>query len=323
MKNLYRLSGFAFLTALALVVLGGVVHNTGSSLACPDWPLCFGQVLPKMEGQVAIEHSHRLLATFVGILTIALVVLGAGVRKEAPALFKATLLALAVVIFQGVLGGVTVLLRLSPIVSTTHLATSQFFVGLLLWIHFRARQPLTPSNPKLWVSPRLLKFATLASLLVYIQMCLGAFIRHGGSSVACGLGTDSMFACIDPATFGKTWWPSFAQAQFNMLHRYLAIVAATVVIGGGIPILKWAKINGVTSLRAWVVASHAIVTLQIVLGVLTIATLIHPVTVTFHLLFGMLLWLATLAINFTLRSFPMVLNAKTSVSQLDKAEFPV
>src|SRR5437667_779138 len=64
----------AFLT-LVLIVAGGVVTNTDSGLACPDWPTCFGSAMPKMVGNVAVEHTHRLIATTVGICTVALVVL--------------------------------------------------------------------------------------------------------------------------------------------------------------------------------------------------------------------------------------------------------
>src|SRR5262245_29246180 len=58
-----------------LILLGGIVHNTGSSLACPDWPTCYGTLMPEMKGGVAIEHSHRLAAASVGLLTIVLSIL--------------------------------------------------------------------------------------------------------------------------------------------------------------------------------------------------------------------------------------------------------
>src|SRR5207248_6756812 len=64
----------AFLTVI-LIVAGGVVTNTDSGLACPDWPTCFGSVVPRMAGNVAVEHTHRLIATAVGLLAVALVIL--------------------------------------------------------------------------------------------------------------------------------------------------------------------------------------------------------------------------------------------------------
>src|SRR3954453_22596452 len=75
---------FAVATAVAtylLILIGGLVHGTGSSLACPDWPTCYGTFFPKMEGGVLVEHSHRLAAGTVGVLTLVLALLvtaGAG-----------------------------------------------------------------------------------------------------------------------------------------------------------------------------------------------------------------------------------------------------
>src|SRR6478609_6334297 len=114
MKAFRKVALIALALTLGLVTLGGVVHNTGSSLACPDWPLCFGQVFPKMEGGVAVEHSHRLLASLIGLLCIALVVLSFKLRRLDPKIMKLSIVALALVIFQGVLGGVTVIMQLSP-----------------------------------------------------------------------------------------------------------------------------------------------------------------------------------------------------------------
>ena len=68
---------FAVATAVAtylLILIGGLVHGTGSSLACPDWPTCYGTLMPKMEGGVLVEHSHRLAAGTVMILTLVLAV---------------------------------------------------------------------------------------------------------------------------------------------------------------------------------------------------------------------------------------------------------
>jgi cytochrome c oxidase assembly protein subunit 15 len=69
---------FAVVTAgatLVLIFIGALVTSTGSGLAVPDWPLSFGQVFPPMVGGVLFEHGHRLVAAFVGVLTVTLMVL--------------------------------------------------------------------------------------------------------------------------------------------------------------------------------------------------------------------------------------------------------
>ena len=296
MKYFKPLVILALSASTLLVILGGVVHNTGSSLACPDWPLCFGQVFPKMEGQVAIEHSHRLLATFVGLCMIGLVLIGSGFRKKRPDLFRASLIGLALVIFQGVLGGATVLLKLSPIISTLHLATSQIFLGLLLWlmIHsFDQNFGLKTSMPS-----EVRGYLKWAVLFVFVQMCLGALIRHGGASVACGLGPNSALLCVEHENFGRSFWPTLGLAQLHMLHRYLGLITGAVVVGTSLPVLKWARSQGLKPLRLWIVSSHALWLLQVVLGVLSLTTYLGPVSVTAHLGCGMLLWLNVLGLFF-------------------------
>src|SRR5438128_7194465 len=70
-----RLAATAAFLTVVLIVAGGVVTNTDSGLACPDWPTCYGSVVPRMAGNVAVEHTHRLIATAVGLLAVALVIL--------------------------------------------------------------------------------------------------------------------------------------------------------------------------------------------------------------------------------------------------------
>src|SRR4051794_5739474 len=116
---LARLISYALIgTTFFLILLGGIVHTQGASLACPDWPLCYGMVFPPMEGDILLEHGHRLLASAVGLMSVALAVLtyamGGAIRRWA-------LLGVALVLGQGILGGLTVLYRLPPPISIAHL----------------------------------------------------------------------------------------------------------------------------------------------------------------------------------------------------------
>src|SRR3954462_3039 len=99
---------FAVATAVAtylLILIGGIVHGTGSSLACPDWPTCYGDVAPPMTGGIFYEHGHRMLATGVGMMTIAVLIFCALASRNDRGLKWVAVVALAAVIWQGVLGG--------------------------------------------------------------------------------------------------------------------------------------------------------------------------------------------------------------------------
>ena len=101
---------------VVLLIVGSLVHGTGSSLACPDWPLCYGTFFPKMENGVEYEHTHRLVATGVGIMTVTLTVL-LFLKKQSAPFVKLGVAATVLVIFQGILGGITVLYKLPKAIS--------------------------------------------------------------------------------------------------------------------------------------------------------------------------------------------------------------
>src|SRR5215510_3417443 len=115
--------GFAGLAGatLALMVVGALVRAHGAGLSCPDWPLCFGQVLPVFDMRIALEWGHRV---FAGSVSIGLVALSALLLRQ-PTLRRAHGAALGLVwgllLVQVVLGGATVLLRLAPWTVTAHL----------------------------------------------------------------------------------------------------------------------------------------------------------------------------------------------------------
>ncbi|TDJ08067.1 MAG: protoheme IX farnesyltransferase [Deltaproteobacteria bacterium] len=250
-----------FITFL-LIILGGIVHNTGSSLACPDWPLCYGQFFPKMEGGILIEHGHRLLGSLVGFLTIMMVFIA---RKEKPFVFKLTILALIMVIVQGILGGITVIYKLPTVVSTTHLGLSLIFFSTLILINhqtFKVDTTNTELTKNNW-NPDL-KFGVLFTTgLIYLQILLGAFMRHSGAGASCGLGKNYMFKCL------QDWWPSLPIAQLHMSHRIFAVIvffAALYFLGKSIKSF-WAQKKGLVVLPILIITA---ILGQVMLGLLTV-----------------------------------------------------
>src|SRR5580658_7080612 len=124
--GLYRWSVLLAFCTLLLVVAGGLVTSRDAGLSVPDWPLSYGKLMPPMEGGILYEHGHRMVATLVGLLTIvSMIWLFRAERRKW--LRWLGVVALAAVILQGVLGGLTVLLLLPWWLSTAHACLAQLF----------------------------------------------------------------------------------------------------------------------------------------------------------------------------------------------------
>jgi len=184
-----KLHGFAVFVAsvtLILIVAGALVTSNDAGLSVPDWPTSFGSYykIPQWTGGIRYEHGHRMVAQFVGFCTIIL----AGwtwVAEKRRWLRNLAIAALATVIVQGILGGITVLHFLPPAVSSAHAAVAQTFfcIAVLIalftgknWIEEVPRVELDPRRPSLFT-------LTLLSIFVlYVQLILGAMFRHKGLS---------------------------------------------------------------------------------------------------------------------------------------------
>ncbi len=218
-----------------LVIAGGLVTSTGSGLAVPDWPLSFGQVFPRMEGGVLFEHGHRLLATTIGILTVILAIWTARVepRRHVRILGWAML---GAVVLQGVLGGVTVLLRLPDAVSVAHAGLAQLFfastvvmatmTGRGAWDVGRGNTPGLPTPQ----APRTTSVALWTAIAVYCQILLGAIVRHTGA----GLVIPGF-----PTANGRLI-PEFTSilVVWQFAHRVMALLVALMVAWLAISIFR-------------------------------------------------------------------------------------
>ena len=169
-----------------LLVAGGLVTSTGSGLAVPDWPLSFGKVFPPMEGGVLFEHGHRLIAAGTGLLTL---VLAAWFGRREPRTWARRLayLAIGAVVAQGLLGGLTVLLRLPPPVSVLHACLAQGFFGVVVLLAVATSRDFVEGPPASHLDAEAAPLWTLgaaATGLVFAQLILGAVMRHTGAGLA-------------------------------------------------------------------------------------------------------------------------------------------
>jgi heme a synthase len=176
------LGRFNAAAAMLLLVAGGMVTSTNSGMAVPDWPLSYGQWLPKMTGGVFFEHGHRMIAAFVGLM-ILIMAFWTQLDEKRPGVRRLAWWTLFGVSLQGVLGGVTVLFNLPVAVSAAHATLGQTVFCLLVimaeLVGGGAKAPI--ALEPVGSLPRLGAFAVAA---LWCQLVMGAIMRHGGSGIA-------------------------------------------------------------------------------------------------------------------------------------------
>jgi len=230
------LKWFAIATAAAtwvLIWIGGLVTSHGVGMSVPDWPTTYGYNMfafppSKWVGGIFYEHSHRLVASGVGLLTLIL----AGwlwVKEERRWMRWLGVLALALVIAQGVLGGLRVTLYKDEL-GIFHATLAQLFLLLVSgmafaltggWRRLAAAGPSVRFHP--WFRPALLG----AVVLVGCQLVLGASMRHQHA----GLAVPDF-----PLAYGKIWPPTDAafleeasRKRMGADHREFGVITANQV----------------------------------------------------------------------------------------------
>lgn len=124
--GLHRYTIVLAVCTLFLVVAGASVTSNDAGLSVPDWPLSYGRLMPPMTGGIFYEHGHRMIAAFVGTLSVILAIWLWRVEQRAWVRWLGVA-AVGAVVAQGILGGITVLFFLPPAVSSAHATLAQLF----------------------------------------------------------------------------------------------------------------------------------------------------------------------------------------------------
>ena len=223
------------IATLLLMAVGSATRVMNAGLACPDWPLCYGQLVPtrQMNLQVFLEWFHRLDAALIGLSAIALSGLSWWFRKELPKWLPwAATFALFLIVFQGILGGLTVTQLLRFDIVTAHLGTALLFFSTLVIIG----TALTPYQAT-GAAGNLRWFGLSAAIFVYLQSILGGLVGSRwalhqcfGGSQLCNVMNAHILGVVPPtlATVAVIWF-AWKTPGLNKQLRILANAAAGLV----------------------------------------------------------------------------------------------
>lgn len=303
MTKLHRFSWFVAACTLILLAAGGMVTSTRSGLAVPDWPNTYGHFMfsfpfEKMVGGILYEHGHRMIASVVGMLTIVLAIWTWRVDRRRWVWWLAVG-ALGAVVLQGLLGGLTVLLRLPAPVSVGHAALAQLFFCITVSLAlFTSRGWLSPSSP-LPGDTTLRVIASVTSVLIYVQMLLGATMRHREA----GLAIPDF-----PWAYGRLVPPFWStDIAIHYAHRGGAVVVTAMALAVAAHVYWWHRTH--PALRRPALLMVGLVLIQVTLGAFVVLSGLQPIVNTAHLVNGALLLAASVVL--ALRSYWISIATRT------------
>ena len=281
MSRFQKLALATTLMAMVLVMVGALVRATGSGLGCPDWPRCQGNWLPPMEKTAIIEYSHRLTASIVGFLVLAMAVVAWLKQRTTPSVFWPSLLALLTVIVQAGVGRKVVLDELHADTVVLHFFLSLALVGLLTTAtvnSFHARGGR-------WDG--IARHATATTGLAFLVLMVGATVvqQRAGAEVFSDW----------PLMNGSLLPPDGSRPLLHWTHRLVAALLG-VVLGH----LAFRVTRQQPRDRAVLLLAHGafgLYLVQVFLGGFNVLSGSAPWTVVGHVFTGELLWVTLVSLS--------------------------
>ncbi len=278
----YRLvTLLALLAAVAQVTLGGVVRVTGSGDACPDWPLCHGQLVPPLDYHTLLEYSHRLSATVLGVLVLSATILAWRSLRRSKTALVSTTVATLLVIAAAVLGGLTVLSELSWWVRLIHLGLAELVVAAIAvaWLagdpDYASRFSAVVGGPAQRYA-RPLAWATLGGLLT--------LILYGSYMVGANYGA----SCTSWPMCQGLRIPDATAFVVNMGHRGMTLIVAVLVVQSCAG--AWRRGADNPKLRWFAILTSGLLAAAVLVGALTVWLDFSALARSLHLTSATLVW---------------------------------
>lgn len=211
----------ALASTILLIAMGSIVRVTGYGLGCPDWPLCYGQVVPPALTGAWMEFTHRLIGAAASLQIVLLGVFAWRRYRGQPWVFRPALAALGLLVVQIILGGLHVIFEIPPATGLIHTGVAMLIVGLIavqVASTLPVRRSLQEAAAKISPNKRFAVWVSITAGATYVLLLTGSYVTRSGASLAC----PSFPLCGVDAT---NWL-----INIQMLHRYVAFSVAFLTL---------------------------------------------------------------------------------------------
>jgi cytochrome c oxidase assembly protein subunit 15 len=289
---IHRYAQVTVVFAALVLFAGAMVTSTGSGMAVPDWPQSFGTWTPKMTGGVFYEHGHRVVAGALSLLVLGLSGWAAVAERRGWARWL-TWGALIAVLSQAALGGLTVLRgtfnswdHTDPVISSLHASLAQALFGILV-AYAAVSAPGWETAPRHGAPKSLASWAKALAALVYLQIVVGAVMRHQHA----GLAIPDF-----PASYGGVV-PTFYNwlVALNFAHRCGAWLLVSAGIGLALRVAADKSLDPWLRQPAWILLGA--IAVQFLLGACVVWTQLGlPILTSAHVLGGAVVFTSALVL---------------------------
>ena len=270
-----------------LVILGGIVCMTESSRGCPDWPGCYGEILPPLRTDAMIEFTHRLTAALTGMLILISAIVGAWKYRKIRWVSRPPMVAVVLLVAVAMFGATAVLRGLSPPLAALDLGFALLVLGLMVtagvvaWV--RCDDP--GMSDRFSYRESYSRLATTTLVLVFIVLVSSVLVADGGSIVR----------CLGWSLFSNQLIPESVPALLPALRHTAGLLAMSLILI--ITLQAWKQRHAES--RIWRAALVALCSFlaEILIGILMIALEYEPWLLVAYVIAATTLWTSLVVVT--------------------------